>query len=172
MKPHLRRLAHYTLLGWIAMLGIDYLLHGGILAGWYARPDPFLLDAPEAFNRIPLAYVGLLILAAFVAWLYDRLDTWGGGPGYRMGLVLGGVLWGAWLLGLASITTAPVPLLLGWFVGQALELGVAGAVIGSARSRDRLAPLWGRVIGLLVACVIITIILQSTGVAPSLHISP
>ena len=45
------------------------------------------------------------------------------------GLKFGGMVWGVCVLGLVSISTADVALLLGWLFGQALELGVAGAVV-------------------------------------------
>ncbi len=41
------------LLAWFAMLGVDFLLHGGVLAAFYIRDSPFLLPPVEAFRRIP-----------------------------------------------------------------------------------------------------------------------
>ena len=58
-----RRLVHITLLSWLAMLGIDFFVHGGLLATLYLQPSPFLLPPEQAFRRIPLAYVSFLLLA-------------------------------------------------------------------------------------------------------------
>ncbi len=62
----MRRRAHHALLAWVAMLGIDLLLHGALLAGWYARPHPFLPAPDDAFVRIPLGYAAFLVLAPAV----------------------------------------------------------------------------------------------------------
>jgi len=40
------RLAFTILLGWLAMVGFDFFLHGGLLAGLYIQPDAFLLPPP------------------------------------------------------------------------------------------------------------------------------
>lgn len=76
-------------------------------------------------------------------------------------------MWSAFVLGLISISTASVPLLLGWLVGQTVELGIAGAVVGSGLGGRQLRWLLGATVGLLVLCASATILLQSFGVVPT-----
>jgi hypothetical protein len=73
---------------------------------------------------------------------------------------------------LASISTASPALLAGWLVGQTLELGVGGAVIGSGLGRRRLRSLLLRVLALALAAFIVTIALQSAGLAPQIMFDP
>ncbi|MFQ5745252.1 MAG: hypothetical protein ACE5HV_16975 [Acidobacteriota bacterium] len=62
----------------------------------------------------------------------------------------------------------PLPLLAGWWVGQALELGLAGAVLGAAANGVPLRRIWAMVTIAVVACVAVTIVLQSLGLAPAM----
>jgi hypothetical protein len=45
---------------WVLSLGVDLLIHGALLARLYSEPSPFLLDAHEAFRRIPFGYLTFL----------------------------------------------------------------------------------------------------------------
>jgi hypothetical protein len=100
-----------------------------------------------------------------------RLKLAGGRQGALFGLELGGLIWGAFVLGLLSISTANVSLLIGWFVGQSLELAIAGAVIGSGLAGVRLRRLFVVVIVFVLLSIVTTIILQSVGVVPTTRIS-
>ncbi len=80
-------------------------------------------------------------------------------------------MWGAMALGLLSISTASPALMLGWFAGQSVELGVAGAVTGSGFSGTPLRKILVRVIGLILLLVVATIIMQNIGLAPAAVIS-
>ena len=80
---------------------------------------------------------------------------------------LGSLTWGAFVLGLMSISTASFALLIGWFVGQTLEMALAGAVIGSGLAGVRLRQLFGIVIVVALLSVITVITLQTLGVVPS-----
>ena len=77
---------------------------------------------------------------------------------------------GAMALGLLSISTASPGLMLGWFAGQSVELGVAGAVIGSGLSGTPLRKILVRVIVLILVLVVATIIMQNIGLAPAVVI--
>lgn len=158
-----------SLVGWLAMIGIDFLLHGGLLAGLYTLPAPFLLPPAQAFSRIPLGYAAFFLLAISLFWLM-RERVVGGMPGFVFGLKLGAVMWGALVLGLASVSTADPLLLLGWFVGQTVELAVGGAVIGSALAGQSLSRLLVKVLALDLALVVATILLQSVGLAPAVRL--
>jgi hypothetical protein len=60
--------------------------------------------------------------------------------------------------------------MLGWFAGQSVELGVAGAVIGSGLSGTALRKILVRVIVLILVLVVATIIMQNTGLFPAIVI--
>jgi hypothetical protein len=157
---------------WFLSLGFDLFLHGGLLAKLYLSPAPFLLAPVDAFRRIPLGYLAFLILTISLAWLIDRLDLRGVAAGFRFGLASGAVVWGAFVVGLYSISTASLPLLAGWWVGQALELGIAGAVLGAFRDSAPLKRIWLLTIGGVFAFVLATILLQSLGIAPAMKTTP
>jgi hypothetical protein len=165
-----QRLVLITLLGWLAMIGIDFFLHGGLLAGLYSAPAPFLLSPAQSFMRLPLGYSAFFLLAILLVWLLRERRVAGPAPGFGFGLKLGALAWGALVLGLASISTAEPLLLLGWFVGQTVELAVGGAVIGAALAGQSLSRLLGAVIILDLALVVATVALQSLGLAPAVRL--
>lgn len=156
-----------ALLAWASMLGTDLLLHAGILGHLYARPSPFLLEPVRAFQLIPLGYLSFLLLALLLTQLAIRLDvhTWHGGVNF--GLWLGAAIWGALVLGLASISTAPWDLLIGWFIGQTIELGIGGGIAGAALAGARPRRLWILVAVWILLVFAITVVMQNTGLAPS-----
>lgn len=160
-----------TFIAWLSMLGFDFLLHASLLAELYLQPSPFLLPPLTAFALIPVGYLSFLLLAVLLAWLMMRLKLEGWRQGALFGLKLGGLTWGAFVLGLFSISTASLSLLMGWFIGQTLELALAGAVIGSGLAGMRLRRLFGVVILFVLLSIIATIILQSLGVVPTMRIA-
>ncbi len=162
-----KRLVVATVLAWAASIGIDLLIHGGLLASLYMEPSPFLLPADSMFRRIPLGYSSFLILAAFLVWLMDRLSITTAMAGLRFGLTVGSVIWCAFVLGLWSVSTISPALAVGWFVGQSLELGAAGAVAATSLRADSQKRLVVAVCLLVLACAVVTIALQSTGLAPA-----
>jgi hypothetical protein len=165
-----RYLLQLISIAWLAMLGFDFLLHAGLLAGLYLQPSPFLLPPLTAFRLIPLGYLSFLLLAVLMTWLMIRLKLTGWRGGVVFGLELGGLTWGAFILGLLSISTASFALLMGWFIGQALEMALAGAVIGSGLAGMRLRRLLGIVVVGVLLSVITVIVLQTLGVVPSTRI--
>ena len=166
----LKRIVATMLLGWLAMISFDFLLHGGLLARLYLANDPFLLQPMEAFRLIPIGYLSFLMNAVILVWLMLRLDLSGALTGAMFGAKIGGLIWGAMTLALASITTARYALLMAWFIGQTIEMSLAGAVIGAAFAGRRLRSLTGMVLLLLLASIVITIVLQNAGLAPAQHV--
>ena len=158
-----------TLIAWMAMLGFDFFLHGGLLAGVYTRYDPFLLPPERAFALIPVGYLSFLLMAVLLVRLVDRLDMTGWRAGAVFGLELGGLAWGALVLGLYSISTASPAVLLAWLIGQTVELGIAGAVVGSGRAGVPTRRLFWMVLGFVLIMATATIVMQSTGLAPTVQ---
>lgn len=91
--------------------------------------------------------------------------------GFRWGAVVGLTVWGALLLGVWSITTAPADLLLGWWVGQGLELGIAGAVLGAGIGGTSLRRVWAWVGVIAGILVVVVVALQTAGLAPAMKLS-
>ena len=171
LPPTRQRLIRLGLLAWLATLSVDFFLHAGILAALYTRPSPFLLPPLTAFQRIPAGYLAFLSMIVLLLWLQTRLHIAGGRAGFVFGLRFGLLLWGALALGLWSITTADWDLLVGWWLGQALELAVAGAVIGSGLHAASLRPVGLWVLFLIVSLLILTVALQTLGLAPATRLS-
>ncbi len=171
MSPSKWRVFLLTLIAWLAMLGFDFLLHAGLLAGLYLQPSPFLLPPVSAFALIPVGYLSFLLFTVLLIWLMLRLKLAGARQGALFGLELGGLVWGAFVLGLLSISTASISLLIGWFIGQTLEMAIAGAVIGSGLAGTRLRRLFAVVIVFVLLSVATTVILQSIGIVPTMRIS-
>ncbi len=155
---------------WLLSLGIDFLLHAGLLARQYLKPSPFLLEPRDAFLRIPLGYLAFLILTFGLYWLFRQLNVRGIIAGFRLGAIAGLVVWGAFVLGLFSISTVGLALSVGWWLGQSLELGAAGAVFGAAAGGTSLRRIWVVVIAIVVACIIVTVFLQATGWSPPMKV--
>ncbi len=80
------------------------------------------------------------------------------------------MVWGALTVGLYSISTASVPLLAGWWFGQTIELGMAGAVLGAAASRASLMRIWAVVAAAVIGLIVVTVVLQSLGLAPAMKV--
>jgi len=159
-------LALLVILAWIAFLAVDFFIHGGVLARLYQHAGPAILPPMTAFRRIPFGYAGFLLYVLILHWVMRRAAAAGWGRGALFGLLFGGL----WSIGSTaaqySILTVPAPLLAGWGLGLILEFTTAGMVIGGglAGSPPRRVAL---VVGVLLALfVIVTIVLQSTGVAP------
>jgi hypothetical protein len=65
---------------------------------------------------------------------------------------------------LLSVSTASFGLLLGWLIGQAIEVAIAGAVVGSGLAGMRLRRLFGFVLLIVLLSAMTTILLQTFGV--------
>jgi hypothetical protein len=159
------RPASAVLASWLAMLGIDLVLHAGILAPLYDWGSPFLLQPEEAFVRIPIGYAAFLLLAIGLVWLLPRVGARDGRAGAVVAGVAAALGWGAFVLGLWSISTASPGLLLGWWAGQTAELAVGGYVIGALIAGVRLRRVALLVAALVATCAIVAIVLQSVGYA-------
>jgi hypothetical protein len=150
-----------TLLAWLAMVGFDFFLHGGLLAGLYEQPSPFLLDPQQAFVLIPVGYLSFLLLAILLVWLIPRLGIRGFRDGGVFGMLLGALIWGSFILGLISISSVPLSLAAGWFLGQTIELGLGGAMVGLGLETRTYRLLFLAVILLVLGAFVLSIILQN-----------
>jgi hypothetical protein len=165
-----KRYLQLTLLVWFAVIGVDFFLHGGLLAAFYVQDSTFLLSPMESFRRIPLGYLALLVSAAFLVWIMGRATVKGWRKGLLTGALIGAVMGVSLNLGLYSISTASPRLLAGWTVGQVLEMGIAGAIIGQGLVGNSLRRLTVYVIVGLILLGAATVVMQSTGLAPSIMI--
>jgi hypothetical protein len=154
-------------LAWLAMIGVDLLLHAGLLAPLYRWDSPFLLTPLDAFLRIPAGYLAFGMLALAEAWLIERLDVRTAIQAAILGGAAGAVVWGALVLGLWSISTADPPLLMAWWLGQAAELAIGGYIIGLVMSGARLRSVMWMAVAVLVAGLAVAVVLQSIGYAPA-----
>ena len=159
-----------VLIAWMATLGFDFFLHGGLLARQYLTSTSFLLNPTESFQRIPIGYLGLLILAGFLIWIFSRLAVRGWREGLKLGAIIGGVMWVSLAFGIYSISTAPPGLLLTWVVGQTVGMAYGGAVIGQGLVSQSLRSLFLTTLLVTLGFIILTIAMQSTGLVPSVVI--
>ena len=167
----IKRLIGVTLLAWVGVLGFDLFLHGAILSSFYTGESSFLLQPLEAFRRIPWGYLSFLIITIFLAWLIAKIEIRGWRQGIVIGGFIGGVIWTSLAVGMYSISTASPILLLGWLIGQTLEMAYAGAVIGQGLYLESTRKLTITVLLLTLGFIVLTFILQSIGLAPVSGIS-
>ena len=149
------------LLVWFAMIGVDFFLHGGLLASTYTQESPFLLSSMESFRRIPLGYLALLVSAVFLVWFINRASVQGWKNGLLTGAIIGVLTGVSLLLGLYSISTVSVQFLAGWFIGLVLEMSVAGAIIGQGLEEDSLRMLTLVVFVGFILLVVATVVIQN-----------
>lgn len=154
-----------TLLAWLSMIGFDFFLHAGLLSRVYSQPSPFLLPLDRAFAFIPIGYISFLIFGIFLLWLMLKLKLQGWKQGAIFGTKVGVLTWGAFSIGLFSIAAVPPTLLLAWFFGQAIELGIAGGVIGFGLTQSSFGRLFVRILIFVFVSIVITIVLQNIGFA-------
>jgi hypothetical protein len=166
-----KRYMQLSLLVWVALIGVDFFLHGGIFAATYVEDSPFLLSALDAFRRIPLGYLALLATAGLLVWILDRASVKGWRRGFAVGLGLGTVMAISFTFGLYSISTASPRLLVGWFVIQVIEIAIAGAIIGQGLLVDSLRRLTLVVVIGFILLFIVTVVMQTLGLAPAMMIS-
>jgi hypothetical protein len=150
-----------TLLAWLSMIGFDFFLHAGVLAPLYAKGSTFLLPPERAFALIPFGYASFLGLAILLIWLMAKLGLQGWRKGALFGIQLGLLAWGSLVLGLYSISTAPPTLLIGWFLGQTVELGIAGAVAGHGLAKQKLGRLFLFVLSFAIIAIVAGIVWQN-----------
>lgn len=149
------------LLAWLAVIGFDFFLHGGILARFYSESNGFLLPSEEAFRLIPLGYVSFLLFVVLLGWLMPRFGIEGWQPGLYFGLKAGVLMGGSLALGLISITTVSVTFIIAWSSGQIIEFGIAGAVLGSGLAAVGLRPLGIKVAVFFVIMFGLGVIIQN-----------
>jgi len=81
--------------------------------------------------------------------------------GFKFGLTLGFFIWATLAIGLVSISRAPYLLLLGWVLGQTLELGLAGAILGYGFDKKNLKKISIWCISIFFVSLILSIVLQN-----------
>jgi hypothetical protein len=92
-----------------------------------------------------------------------RLQITGWKNGFMFGLKVGAFTWGALCLGLLSISTAPLELMTGWFIGQTIESGLGALIAGAGLVSEKPGHLAAWVLLFFFLIVAFTITLQSLG---------
>ncbi|MCY3414418.1 MAG: hypothetical protein INQ03_22415 [Candidatus Heimdallarchaeota archaeon] len=115
------------LMSWLTVIAFDFFLHAGLLYEQYTITHPFLLDSLMAAKLIPLGYLSFLIQIMFLSWLIIKLNYQEFTDVLKFSLLFGGVIWASLILGMISISTIPLELAFFWFLGQTIELGIAGS---------------------------------------------
>lgn len=162
MKPSpisIRRLVGVTLLSWFAILGFDFLLHSGLLARLYVDPSPFLLSPQDAFRLIPLGHsFGVADCTAGDSRLGGGLWVWAKSWCSCVGLFGSG-----FALDILSQSIADAEL-----IRRADDRARIGGLVASAElATSRLWRLFVYVLGFVIVAIIMTVVLQSVGLAPS-----
>lgn len=156
-----RRRVGATMLAWAMVIGVDFVLHAGVLAWAWREPSPFLLPPEELFVRIPLGYAAYLAQAILVVWLTARLGPSTARAGAALGMRLG-LLFAIFLaLALASATTISATMTYVWAVSTLAGFVAAGAVAAPALHAPRLRPLALRVAGTTLALVVFGVVAQN-----------
>jgi hypothetical protein len=158
------------LLVWFAMVGLDFLLHAGLLSRFYITGNNFLLSPLDAFQRIPLGYAALLLQAILLVWLVPHFSIGSLQQALWFGLKLGLLLISAQMLGLVSITTIEPTLAIAWFVSQTLEVALGAVVVQQVMQTDSLRRVTIQVTVFVLFALILTITLQSLGLSPAVQI--
>ena len=96
-----------------------------------------------------------------IVWLMIKLNIINWKEGLFFGLKLGALIWGALTLSLISITSAPLNLMVGWFLGQTVETGIAGLVIGAGLGAEKLKNLLIWVVLFVLGAFVLGVILQN-----------
>ena len=159
----LLRLIWIGFLSWLAVLGIDFFFHAGLLADLYTESVPSMLAPEDAFKLIPLGYLSILIQVVLLLWLIVRLDIQTGRDGAIFGGKLGFLLGSSMLIGMLSIYVIPWRLLLGSGFAQIMEMAVAGAVIGSGVGAENTRTILFRVVAFVIFLLFLTIAMQNLG---------
>ena len=164
------RVFQSIIISWLSMIATDFLLHAGVLADLYTRDSPFLLSADQAFARIPLGYLSFLLLTLMMFYFFKFRKPDSPETGLIEGLKIGGLVWLSLGIGIYSISTIDLSLTIGWIIGQTIEMGIGGYFLALGLNNQSIYVAWKR-LGLFAIIVLsITIILQVSGIAPSMEI--
>jgi hypothetical protein len=148
------------LLSWLVAVAIDFLLNAGVFASFFSSVQSFLLPPMQAFLRIPGGYASIFLLVLILTWLIYRGREATPVEGMRLGFLYGAATSLSIVLGLWSITSAPIGFLAIWSVDQVLEMTAAGAIIASTRSHLSRRATYLVLMG-SIACFVVGIVLQN-----------
>ena len=139
MKMNVRRFVIASIVAFVVIAVVEFVIHGILLSGVYQRAAGAFRQEPEAQRLFWLFYVGYLIFAFFFTFMYTKgyeRDRGGLAQGLRFGLYVG-VMIGA-LESLVWYVVLPVPgaLAVYWFVAYVVMALAAGATVGSLYRPD------------------------------------
>lgn len=148
-------------IAWLATIGVDFLVFGGIAAGLLEEAGPAVLGRHDLFRRIPVGYASFLVLVVLLAWVIDGRAPETPSVGARIGGVLGAALGIAMAAGIWSFSTIPWGVLAAWSATVVLQLVAAGWVLVDVAARGRRAA-WQAVAGFVVL-VVLGLLAQNLG---------
>jgi hypothetical protein len=93
---------------------------------------PLLWRSETDFHTyFPILILGHVVMAFFLTWLYAKFVAAGGaGAGAVLGILIAGICIGENLITFA-VQPLTTKILWGWIVGDLLEFGIAGALVGA-----------------------------------------
>jgi hypothetical protein len=170
--PSPGRLLLSTLLNWLAVLGFDLFQHAGLFPRLWVDSRSAFLPPGQLFKLLPLGYLAFLVSSALLMWLLVRLRISGWKRGAIFPLQIGAFLYGALVLGWASVFPVKPALLVAIFFGGVAQDSIAGAVLGSGLARHILGGLALNVSLFVIPMVALTVLLGPLGLAPPLESRP
>ena len=162
-KNTTRRVFTLIFLTWLGVVGVDFFLNAGVFSWVYLKDSSFLLSPSEAFELIPLGYVGLLCNIVMFFWVMVNQRISGSLNGLFFGLIIGGLIQLAGLFGLKSISTAENVILFVMFISGLIQFAVSGLILGHGFAVECLNQLTLKIITIVVFLSLVTILLQSLG---------
>ena len=168
-----KKIFHINLIGicWLAVIGFDLFLHSGLLAQLYQDNNPAILPPLDAFYRIPIAYIAFLFNISLVYFLIIKMDINDRKEIIKLVMIIGLFLSVSSTLAQFSILQMNPLLLLGWGLGQFLQFTLIGLLIGFGFTGYSLKKLFIRVSSFVVLLIVLTLIMQNTGISPPLEIT-
>lgn len=159
--PGAKRVVAVVSLGWLAYIGLDFLLNAGLLAHIIRWQQPGMLSAKQMFLRIPYGYLSFLLITVLIVWMMVRAHISGLRSGLSFGFKFGLLTGTAAFLGLLSILSIhPYDLLL-WSAETLACATLLGAIVGEGLARKSLRRLTGFVVVLFFVCIILAVVIQN-----------
>jgi hypothetical protein len=119
------------IVAFVFIFAFGFVWYGNLMHNVHNEVPQLWRPEADFHSYFPILILGHVVLAFFLTWLFAKFAPAGGA---KAGAVLG-ILIGLMLVGDNLISFAVQPLttkiLCGWVVGNLLEFGIAGAIVGA-----------------------------------------